>query len=175
MRFLTTTCMFYLALAFGALCASTDAYGQQANGHPRPKFEDYRVEVMNNEHKSPLIMPAQSEVYEEFSERYDLNSVNYAGKYVVIQISCGVSCVAVAAVNAQTGKMVEMSTVYCDLEPSCRKYPKVEFRRDSSLIILTGILNVDEENATKNICRYYYIIEDDSMRLIDSEFLEAIK
>lgn len=77
--------------------------------------------------------------------------------------------------NAQTGKMVEMSTVYCDFEASCRKYPKVEFRRDSSLIILTGVLNVDEENASKNIRRYYYIIEGDSMRLIDSEFLEVMK
>ena len=130
---------------------------------------------MKTPNKAPMIVPEHSEVYQEARDRYDRTPVNYAGKYVVIGVVSGAGWEGDSAVNAQTGKMVDLPDVYCDLEESCKKYHRVDFRQNSNLIILTGVLNVDKENASKDICRYYYYIKDDKMVLVDVEYLEARK
>ncbi len=177
MRYLAKTCMAYLTLAVCVSFVPTIVYGQDVITHRWPKFEDYRVEVMDSLKKALLNIPEESEATKKTLESYYRTPINYAGKYVFISISFGPGGGGERGfvVNAQTGKMIFLPDVYCYVETLCKKGYGYDFRQDSSLIILTGVLVADGKNLNKDVCRYYYNIEGDGIHLIDTEFLEDRK
>jgi hypothetical protein len=65
--------------------------------------------------------------------------VNFAGKYILETIGCGTSCLLVAAIEADTGNVywAPFVSICCWYGEGSR----VEYRRDSTLIVFRGLRN----------------------------------
>ncbi len=154
------------------LCRRTFAFGETG---PRMRFQfrDFRVKPVEMKKKAPLLAPADNE-YQEVRERYENSPINFGGRYVIVSVSCGAGCETGWIVNAQTGSMYVLPSVYCLPEPPWSNFQKMEFRRDSILLVVTGKLNVDEQNeGSASTRRYYYRFDGAKLKLIVSEAIKV--
>lgn len=168
------------ALALTALftvmtcCTQALALGQREGPPLKFGFGDFRVKPVEIEENAPLLTPPGQD-YAEIRERYQNSAINFAGRYVIVRISCGAGCETGWIVNALTGRMYGLPTVFCLPEPDWRNFQKLEFRPDSALLVLTGILNVDQRRNDGDVKarRYYYRFDGTKLVLIDSEPIQV--
>jgi hypothetical protein len=71
---------------------------------------------------------------------------NFAGHYVLETWGCGTNCVMGVIINLATGRVTFLPTVCCWGEIDLAFRP-VEFRRNSRLVVLSGMLNEEGRNA----------------------------
>ncbi len=87
---------------------------------------------------------------------------NFAGHYTVVLWGCGSGCVAVAIVDADSGKvyfpnnLLSVDNVRVDVEP------RIDFRTDSRLLIVVGGIN--EDPALRGIS--YFVWEHNRLKRI---------
>lgn len=146
------------------------AYGQDAQPPFKISFNKYKTKSIKIKKKAPLIIPKDGSGYSDIKRRYSESPINFSGKYVVVTISCGAGCEAGWIVDATTGKMYDMPSIYCLPEPSWDDFKKIEIRRDSSLIILTGRI-FDSKIKENDASRHYYKFDGNKLILIGSELV----
>lgn len=67
---------------------------------------------------------------------------NFAGRFRIAQIGCGPGCSRIAVVSCQTGYAYNPKlTIEQATEDLTRLGERIEFRKDSSLVILRGCIN----------------------------------
>ncbi len=87
--------------------------------------------------------------------------INFAGRYILAQWGCGTDCLMGGLIDAKTGKTSMLPfTVCCILEEGEEDREKMEFRRDSRLIIFNGLLNENEEGGRS----HYYELKDGELK-----------
>jgi hypothetical protein len=89
--------------------------------------------------------------------------VNFAGKYVLTLWGCGTECLMGAALNVTTGKVVWIPFTLCcagDLSTNDPGFEPIEARKNSRLVVFTGLRNEDGPLAS-----WFYTIEGDHWKL----------
>lgn len=87
---------------------------------------------------------------------------NFAGHHVLTTWGCGTQCITGAILNLPTGKATFLPTICCwgDVDD---KFKPIEFRKESRLVVFSGQINEQGENAT-----YFYEFKDGSLRPVVS-------
>lgn len=144
------------------------AYGQDVQPPFKFLFNEYKTKLIKIKKRAPLVIPKDGSDYSDIKRRYSESPINFSGKYVVVTISCGAGCEAGWIVDATTGKMYDIPSIYCLPEPSWDDFKKIEIRRDSSLIILTGKI-FDGKIKESDVSRHYFKFDGNNLILIGAE------
>jgi hypothetical protein len=140
-----------------------------------PTFDAYRAtspETVEKIHVSTCT----ARMYRTVLRREIAKGPNFAGHYRVAVWGCGSSCSMFAVVNLNTGRVItpegfsHTSGVYFGVEnqkvfpKSQRDYWLFGFTKDSSLLVILGDLDEDENREGA----FYFVLDHESLRLIHS-------
>ena len=120
----------------------------QADDGKNPEFSDYKVdEVYTGETAKPVFNDKTSQFRTRLKEAAE-GEVNFAGRYILAAWGCGTDCLMGGVIDAKTGEtsMVPFS-ICCILEDADEALEKMDFRKDSRLIIFNGLLNEDDKGG----------------------------
>jgi hypothetical protein len=107
---------------------------------PLPRFQDYRVAVYSGKTFPPRTFSNPELGWREFGE--DLGPINFAGKYRLTLVTCGVECMTVHVVDRTTGRHFAVGSYahsYNFGQGPRRELPwEPEYQIDSRLLIVHG-------------------------------------
>lgn len=87
--------------------------------------------------------------------------VNFAGDHVLAIWGCGTNCIMGAAISLKTGRVVELPGSVSGWLGGGDESEKLEYRKDSRLLIASGFINEGEEYG-----RFYYEFTGREFKLI---------
>jgi hypothetical protein len=140
------------------------AFGADAQKANFPHFEDYPVTVTFKGRNHPVILDSNSRAFRTRLREAGRETPNFADHYVVTIWGCGTGCVMGAIVDAVTGKVQWFPGTICCWYEMGEEVEPVEFRRNSRLIILNGMIN-----EKGDVARRYYKFEKNRLVLISTE------
>lgn len=130
-----------------------------------PQFEEYTVDVYFGSIRSPdLLSDPDARTYRTRLRNAAKGEVNFAGEYVLTTWGCGTTCLMGAVINAKSGSVHFLpGSICCWFEANEDANP-IDYRIDSNLIILTGLLNEQEPIAT-----HYYKFNNGVFELLETD------
>jgi len=155
-----------LVFAVTARQAPTPVAGPTTNGL---RFEDYPAQVYRAPVRSPDISSdPDAGTYRTRLRNAAKGGVNFAGDHVLAIWGCGGNCLMGAVINARSGYVQFLpGTVCCWLDTNENINP-IEFRTDSNMLVLTGLINEQEPMA-----KYYYDFSGRDFKLIATQLLTS--
>jgi len=81
----------------------------------------------------------------------------FAGQYILTTIGCGASCILSSIIDARSGQVTWLPFTICCWDPG----KPLDFRLDSSLLVVHGMRDEQEPNGT-----FYYAFEEGKFRLV---------
>ncbi|MFK5978124.1 MAG: hypothetical protein QM488_04490 [Rhizobiaceae bacterium] len=133
------------------------------------RFEDYPARAYRARVQSPdLSSHPDAKTYRTRLRNAAKGGVNFAGDHVLAIWGCGANCLMGAVINARSGFVQFLpGTVCCWLDTNENINP-IEFRTDSNLLVLTGLINEQEPMA-----KYYYDFSGRDFKLITTQILTS--
>ena len=127
-----------------------------------PLFADYPAQVYSGPVRAPnLASHPDARTYATRLRNAAKGPVNFAGEYVLAYWGCGAECLMGAAINARTGQVIFLpGSICCWFEAGDNINP-IDYKIDSHLIILRGLLNEQEPRAA-----HYYEMRGGQFRFI---------
>ena len=113
-----------------------------------PHFKDYSVSEMYKGKTASLVLNRDDLPFKTRLRSAARNQKpNFAGHYILTSWGCGAECLMGAVIDAKTGKVYRLSFSICcwgaDVDD---KFNPIEFRRDSSLIVFSGLRNEKQDD-----------------------------
>lgn len=140
--------------------ATTAGHAQaQPAAQKLPKFSDYPVAVYAGPKAEPILDDEFSRDNGSIYRAENEKSVNAAGEYVRVYITCGSSCVSPDLLSQKTGKRADIPFTVSGWREVAEDFAPMLTRADSRLIVFQGALN--EKGI---VGRHYYVIEDGKLR-----------
>jgi hypothetical protein len=93
---------------------------------------------------------------------------NFAGHYTVVFWGCGTGCAQLAVVNAHTGKVIWLPQEWIDIPDAPDAKPNRNFQIDSKLLIVTK----SNYDAHATFTAFYYVVDNDRLRLIKKAYVD---
>ena len=153
-----------------ALVAAAPAQGEpQEKAKERvPRFADYPVKKLERLKVAKPKVPKgwgedprlrlQTSVYSD-------SRTNFAGRYFLVIVGCGSTCVWGAIVHPKTGRIVPLPSVSSWFDTH-DKFEGIDFRHNSRLIVLSG----NRREKAGDMGRHFYVFENGKLK-----FLKSIK
>jgi hypothetical protein len=145
-----------LAFSLAALTTARAVGAELVIAHNPPKFADYPVKVHTGKFARPRINTAYlRDRPESFEHAVENDKINAGGRYIVVQLPCGTTCVQPMLLDVSSGRISGVFSISGwreyrdDFEP-------IESRADSRLIVFHGARNEAGINGN-----HYYLIEPD--------------
>ena len=138
-----------MLITFVLLSASPSMSGQ--------RFEAFKVDsIYIGPHAAPVLRTARERRFKTQLRNAAQQRVNFAGHYVLSTWGCGAGCRSGAAIDVRTGQVIWLP---CDVEFEGipRNAEPVEFRADSRLVVLYGMMLCDAAQLPSD--RYYYKLQ----------------
>lgn len=154
-----------LILSFNA---AVMAQPRRAGARALPRFDDYPALPLFKGQNAPLRLTRESREFKTRLREAAREKPNFAGHYIVARWGCGSGCLSGAFIDARSGRvyMLPFTIVCCfgmDLDQDAER---MEFRPDSKLLIIRGLLNEEGPAGT----RYY---KWEGNRLVLLKFIES--
>lgn len=128
-----------------------------------PPFSNFRT---NENYTGPVAKPVfRTTADREFRTRLNTAAkqpVNFAGHYVLSTWGCGAQCLMGVILDARSGNVTWLPFTVCCFQDATKE--PIEFRRDSTLLVIRGMRNEQGENGT-----FYYQYDHDDLRLISDQ------
>lgn len=154
---LAMTPIFHLLTATAFALTATAARAEP------PPFSRFRV---SENYIGPVAKPVfHTTADREFRTRLNAAAkqpVNFAGRYVLSTWGCGAQCLMGVILDARSGRVTWLPFTVCCFQDTTKA--PIEFRRDSSLLVIRGMRNEEGENGT-----FYYQYDHDNLRLISDQ------
>lgn len=128
------------------------------------RFEDYPVAVTFKGRNHPVVLDANSRTFRTRLREAGREKPNFADHFVVTTWGCGTGCVMGAIVDAAAGKVQWFPGTICCWYEMDEEVEPVEFRRNSRLIILNGMIN-----EKGDVARRYYKFEKNRLVLLSTD------
>jgi hypothetical protein len=133
-----------------------------------PKFADYPVKVYTGKFARPRFNTSYlRERPESFEHAVDNDKINAGGRYIVVKLPCGSTCVEPMLMDVGTGRIIGFFNVSGWREVG-DDFDPIESRANSRLIVFHGARN--EKGIVGN---HYYLIEPGGklkhLRSLDTE------
>ena len=152
-----------LLLAIALFVATLNANGQSG----LPRFNDYPVSERFNGKMAPLVLSHAAREFRTRLREAAREKPNFAGHFIVTTWGCGTECVQGAIIDARTGRVFMLPFSLCCWGTEAGvddRFKPVEFRLESSLIVLSGARNEkDGDYATR-----FYRFQDNRLVLLKS-------
>jgi hypothetical protein len=117
-----------------------------------PKFEDFSVAELFQGKNASLILTKQDKMYRTRLKNGAQQKPNFAGHYILTVWGCGASCRMGAAIDAKTGRVHWLPGTICcwdySIEDDLAIGDPILFRKDSKLLLLSGLINESGINGT---------------------------
>ncbi|HYR75389.1 MAG TPA: hypothetical protein VEM96_06045 [Pyrinomonadaceae bacterium] len=153
----------FLLLAIAPFVATLNANGQPGV----PRFNDYPVSERFNGKTVPLVLTRAARQFRTRLREAARDKPNFAGHLIVTTWGCGTECVQGAIIDARTGRVFMLPFSLCCWGTEVGvddRFKPLEFRLDSSLIVLSGARNEkDGDYATR-----FYRFKDNRLGLLKS-------
>lgn len=91
---------------------------------------------------------------------------NFAGHYTIVLWGCGSDCSGVAIVDAKTGQVFIDPELLEITTKVSQDSPKIQFRLNSSLLVVEGYRSYGKISQPSAIGKWYYNWEDNRLKLI---------
>ena len=148
-----------MAVGWFVFCASV------ASAQMPPRFTDYPVKEHFNSQTASLVLSREARMYRTRLKEAARQKPNFAGHFIVTTWGCGTECIMGAIIDASTGRVFMLPTTLCCWGSGVdEKFNPVEFRPNSSLIILSGARNEKEGDLATR----FYKFENNRLVLIRS-------
>jgi hypothetical protein len=146
--------LFCLTFCLAALTATHTLGAELVVADSVPKFADHPVKVYTGKFAKPRFNTSYlRDRPESFDHAVENDKINAGGRYIVVQLPCGTTCVEPMLLDVSNGRISGFFTISGwreyrdDFEP-------VESRADSRLIVFHGARNEAGINGN-----HYYLIE----------------
>lgn len=127
----------------------------QFNGNPaKPRFTAPAALPANHQFVRGDLLPDGDLRYRASVTRAAQQGPNFAGHYTIAQWSCGTGCSSGIVVDAKTGELYR-EMPYGTLDTSGTAYGGLSFRIDSTLLIIEGCVDTDQQEIP-DCSRAYY-------------------
>ncbi len=157
---------FGMQPAYAESSASLHCYPitlQDAYPYNPPAYSDYPAShTTATSPVAPVFDSALAQRYKAAILTAAANGPDFDGHYTIAKLSCGVSCMHLAVINAQTGNIVFPASVQNFKFLHVNDVP-IHYRLDSNLLILLG--TVDKDAGDEGI--HYFIWADKAMTLVE--------
>lgn len=115
----------------------TAAFAQQKQ---TPRFADYPVKEVYKGANAKLRLTKADRSYRTRLGYAAKEKPNFAGHYVLTAWGCGTECLMGAVIDVKTGKVYWWDfTICCWEHYNDEKFEPIEFRKNSSLIVFSGL------------------------------------
>lgn len=139
------------ALLTALLCNSITLLSQTH----KPKFSDYPVNnIYVGRVKSPILVTDFDKMYRTRLREVAKGKPDFAGKYVLAYWGCGTSCLAGAAIDLTSGRVIWLPGTICCWSYTTLETEPVQYFINSRLLRLTGMLIEEGE-----IAEHYYLLD----------------
>lgn len=121
-----------------------------------PQFRDYAADEIYTGATAPLVLKKDDLIFRT-RLRWAAKNVkpNFAGHYILTTWGCGAQCVIGAVIDAKTGHVHWWNfSVCCWGFDTDDKFNPIEFRRDSRLIVFSGLRNEKEGDDGAHFYRF---------------------
>ena len=121
-----------------------------------PRFKDYPAKEMYKGSKAPLHLTKDDLAFKTRLRWAAKNQKpNFAGHYILTSWGCGAECVMGAVIDAKSGKVYWWNfSICCWGTDTDDKFNPIEFRRDSRLIVFSGLRNEKERDDGAHFYRF---------------------
>ncbi|QQS40526.1 MAG: hypothetical protein IPM63_14310 [Acidobacteriota bacterium] len=131
-----------------------------------PKFEDHKAEVWNGTVKAVnLDSHKDARMFRTRLTEAQKEGVNFAGHFILTYWGCGTNCLVGAVIDAKTGRVYfpeQMAGLGVGLPGTDIEAEALEFKKDSSLVVVRGALSDDERVGT-----HYLVWEGNGFRQLN--------
>jgi hypothetical protein len=146
-RTFVSTALMLLCLNVGA---ETMAAGSDLASTPPLLFEDYPAKLLlpNSRLAAKVTLAtAQARRYRTVISEGGMQSVNFAGHFRLVTWGCGTDCRSFAIVDRTTGIARTPDAIQCITGAMGNDQDRLDFRPDSSLLVVNGFINEEEEGS----------------------------
>lgn len=126
----------FLRLAIAVAVAATSIHTNAAYSSDVPKFSGFVVEPYHGPRRGPKLGD-QSEVYRDLLAAATSQDVNFAGRFVFVELPAGTGCRSGAAIDVTTGDVRLLPVAACFWKEKDKPF---YFKPDSTLLVLGGHL-----------------------------------
>lgn len=154
---------FFLAQVWAVDSAKSDVL------NPALTFEVFPAKVVASRHRyasKVILATTRSRRYRTIISSEGRKEPNFAGHYRIVTWGCGTDCHGFAIVNRITGVAFTEPTIQYVAGAIGNDEPRIDFRLDSRLLILNGLLNDDLEG------KFVYEWTGKSLKLIGQASLD---
>ena len=157
---------FSLLAPISLICAPTLSIA--LDNAPSPSFKIYHIENVFNtaEKHSPHFTSEKSKKYKKTISYQYSNPANFSGHYNLIIWGCGTDCHQFAIGDKLTGNIYTDDSINFIIGSSGNDDPRIDYRKDSNLLIINGRIN-DKEEA-----KFFYLWKHNKLLLIKKTKLQ---
>lgn len=121
-----------------------------------PRFTDYPVSERYTGKTAPLVLSRAAREFRTRLRQAAREKPNFAGRFIVATWGCGTECVEGAIIDARTGHVFMLPFSLCCWAATGvdESFKPVEFRPNSSLIVLSGARNEKEGDLATRFYRF---------------------
>lgn len=109
-----------------------------------PQFRNYPAAASLTSANAPLKLTRGDRSYQTRLREAAKEKPNFAGHYILAAWGCGAECLMGAVIDAQTGKVYWFDFTICCWGATDDNFEPIEFRKDSKLIVFSGLRNERE-------------------------------
>jgi hypothetical protein len=131
---------YAFSILFTLLLLSTNAVAQKGV----PQFKDYPATDIYKGQTARLQLTREDKAFRTRLTEAAKEKPNFAGHYILTTWGCGAECMMGAAIDARTGKVYWWNFSVCCWGATDEKFEPISFRRDSKLIVFSGLRNEKE-------------------------------
>jgi hypothetical protein len=147
------------ALLLIIMAASATQAQAQISSQKLPRFSDYPVAVFQGAKATPVVDDEFGRDNESIYKAENEKTINAAGEYVRVYVTCGSSCVSPDLLSQKTGKRFDIPFSVSGWREVAEDFAPMLTRADSRLVVFQGALN--EKGI---VGRHYYVIEDGKLK-----------
>jgi hypothetical protein len=155
----TIIAVLMFALASGLVYSQQDFHSSEV-----PKFSQYTVEKLLTvapperlEFTAPDVRRYRTVIRQESQQE-----INFSGHYRIAIWGCGTDCRGFAIIDLITGKVFSPGDIQIVVGAMGNDEPRLDFRADSQLLVISGLINEDENLEAK----WFYRWKDNHLTLI---------
>ncbi|MEK6335565.1 MAG: hypothetical protein AABM67_11495 [Acidobacteriota bacterium] len=129
-----------------------------------PKFADYPVNERFQRKTPPVVLSGEARMFHTRLRDAARGKPNFAGHYIVVTWGCGTECIEGAIIDARSGRVFMLPFSLCCWAPGTvdDNFKPVDFRLNSSLIVLTG----ERDERDGDYATRYYRYQNNRLALV---------